>query len=139
VADALRTRADAAGVGDRLELRPAVDRDAQPRLFAEHDALVFPVRWSEPFGLVPLEAMSFGRPVVSTAVGGQAEYLQDDENALIVPVDDPGAVATAVRRLAADPGLRARLRAGGLRTAAGLDEAGFQEDVERAIRRAAGR
>ncbi|CAB4959730.1 unannotated protein [freshwater metagenome] len=139
VAAALRARADAAGVGGRLELRAAVDRTALPALFAEHDALVFPVRWSEPFGLVPLEAMSHGRPVVSTAVGGQAEYLEDGGNALVVPVDDPGAVAAAVRRLAGDPDLRARLRDGGLRTAAGLDETRFQEGVETAIRRAAGR
>lgn len=138
VAVDLRRRADALGLGDRVDLRPAVDRDALPALFAEHDALVFPVRWSEPFGLVPLEAMAHGRPVVSTAVGGQAEYLEDGENALVVPVDDPGAVAAAVRRLTADGDLRARLRAGGLRTAEGLDEADFQDAVVRAIRQAAG-
>lgn len=137
VAHDLRARADRAGAGDRLELRPAVDRAALPGLFAEHDALVFPVRWSEPFGLVPLEAMSFGRPVVSTAIGGQAEYLRDGDNALVVPTDDPIAVAAAVRRLATDADLRARLRAGGLSTAAGLDEATFQAGVEDAIVRAA--
>jgi glycosyltransferase involved in cell wall biosynthesis len=139
VAADLRARAVRLGVADRLELRDAVDRDALPALFREHDALVFPVRWSEPFGLVPLEAMSFGRPVVSTAVGGQAEYLRDRENALVVPVDDPAAVARAVARLAGDPGLRARLRSGGLKTAAALDEAGFQDEVVAEIRRAAGR
>ncbi|MDO9408618.1 glycosyltransferase [Patulibacter sp.] len=139
VGDDLRARADRAGVGHRLELRPAVERDALPALFADHDALVFPVRWSEPFGLVPLEAMSFGRPVVSTAVGGQAEYLEDGDNALVVPVDDADAVAGAVRRLAEDDDLRSRLRAGGLRTATGMDETRFQAGVEAAIRRAAGR
>lgn len=136
VAADLRRRADAAGVGGRLTIRSAVDRDALPALFAMHDALLFPVRWSEPFGLVPLEAMAHGRPVVSTAVGGQAEYLRNGENALVVPVDDPGALAAAVGRLAEDDGLRARLRAGGLETAAGLDERAFQAGVEAAIRRA---
>jgi glycosyltransferase involved in cell wall biosynthesis len=81
--------------------------------------------------------MSFGRPVVSTAVGGQAEYLRDGDNALVVPVDGPPALAGAVRRLADDGELRARLRAGGLRTAAGLDERLFQDGVLDAIRRAA--
>lgn len=137
VAADLRRRADARGLGDRVDLRPAVDRDALPALFADHDALVFPVRWSEPFGLVPLEAMAHGRPVVSTGVGGQAEYLQDGDNALVVPVDDPAAIAAAVRRLAADDALRSRLRAGGLGTAAGLDERAFQDGVVAAIRRAA--
>ncbi|WP_026911906.1 glycosyltransferase [Patulibacter minatonensis] len=139
VAADLRRRAEDAGTGDRLELRPAVDRSALPTLFAEHDALVFPVRWSEPFGLVPLEAMSFGLPVVSTDVGGQAEYLDDGDNALVVPVDDPAAVASAVARLAADPGLGSRLRSGGLRTAAAHDERDFQAGVEAAIVRAARR
>lgn len=139
VAGDLRRRADAAGTGHRLALRPAVERDALPALFAAHDALLFPVRWSEPFGLVPLEAMAFGRPVVSTGVGGQAEYLRDGENALVVPADDPGAVAAAVGRLAGDDALRDRLRAGGLETAAGLDEERFQAGVESEIRRAAKR
>lgn len=137
VADGLRARADRAGTGARLDLRPAVDRADLPELFAAHDALVFPVRWSEPFGLVPLEAMSFGRPVVSTAIGGQAEYLRDGENALVIPADDATALAAAVRRLTTDADLRARLRSGGLATAAGLDEAAFQAGVEDAIRRAA--
>ncbi|MEV4419762.1 glycosyltransferase [Patulibacter sp. NPDC049589] len=139
VADDLRRRADRLGVGDRLALRGAVDRSALPALFAAHDALVFPVRWSEPFGLVPVEAMSFGVPVVSTAIGGQAEYLRDGENALVVPVDDPGAVADAVTRLSGDAALRSRLRAGGLATAAGLDERTFQAEVRRVILRAAER
>jgi glycogen synthase len=139
VADDLRRRAERVAVGDRLDLRPAVDRADLPPLFAEHDALVFPVRWSEPFGLVPLEAMSFGVPVVSTAVGGQAEYLDDGDNALVVPVDDPAAVAAAVSRLSGDDALRTRLRAGGLRTASAHDERDFQAGVEAAIRRAARR
>ena len=139
VAGDLRRRADGLGLGDRVDLRPAVDRADLPALFADHDALVFPVRWSEPFGLVPLEAMAHGRPVVSTAVGGQAEYLEDGTNALVVPVDDPGAIAAAVRRLADDRDLRARLRAGGLRAAAELDERAFQDATVRAIAAAAAR
>jgi glycosyltransferase involved in cell wall biosynthesis len=83
--------------------------------------------------------MSFGRPVISTDVGGQAEYLEDQDNALVVPIDDPAAVAAAVGRLAGDPEVRSRLRAGGLRTAEGLDERAFQSGVEAAIRRAARR
>lgn len=139
VADALRARAERAGVGARLDLRPAVDRADLPALFAAHDALLFPVRWSEPFGLVPLEAMSYGRPVVSTAIGGQAEYLREGDNALVVPTDDAPALAAAVRRLATDPDLRGRLRAGGRATAGGLDETVFQAGVEDAILRAARR
>ncbi len=84
--------------------------------------MLFPVTWPEPFGLVPLEAMACGRPVVATATGGAAEYLRDGENCLIVPVDDPQSLAAAVQRLAADEALRAGLVAGGHATAARLTQ-----------------
>ncbi|WP_320671685.1 glycosyltransferase [Patulibacter defluvii] len=139
VAAALREQATRLGLGDRVELRGAVPHDQLPQLLDEHDALLFPVRWSEPFGLVPLEAMAHGRPVVATAIGGQSEYLRDGENALVVPPDDPRAIAAAVRALAADEPLRARLVADGRTTAAGLDERQFRATVERTARLAAGR
>jgi glycogen(starch) synthase len=105
------------GLGDRvLELGPRA-RAALPDLYASADAVLFPVRWEEPWGLVPLEAMGVGRPVIATARGGSGEYLRDGSNCLTVPAGDPGAIAEAVRRLAGDPDLRARLREGGFDTA----------------------
>ncbi|HEV2769871.1 MAG TPA: glycosyltransferase, partial [Solirubrobacteraceae bacterium] len=68
--------------------------------YAAADAVLFPVTWDEPFGLVPLEAMSVGRPEVATGTGGSAEYLRDGENCLLVPPGDARALAGAVRRLA---------------------------------------
>ena len=59
------------------------------RLYREHDAVLFPVRWDEPWGLVPLEAMGSGCPVVATGRGGSGEYLRDGENCLLVPPADP--------------------------------------------------
>lgn len=53
--------------------------------YAHADAVVFPSRWDEPFGLVPLEAMTQGTPVVATRRGGSAEYLEDGVNCLAVP------------------------------------------------------
>jgi len=67
---------------------------------------------------VPLEAMGVGRPLVAVARGGARTYLRDGENSLLIPAEDPRALAAAVRRLADDGELRARLRAGGARTAA---------------------
>jgi glycosyltransferase involved in cell wall biosynthesis len=75
------------------------------------------VRWQEPFGLVPLEAMASGTPVVAVAAGGAAAYLEDGRTALVVPPDDPAALATAVGRLQGNDRLRATLRANGRRTA----------------------
>jgi glycogen synthase len=94
--------------------------------------VLFPVRWEEPWGLVPLEAMAAGRPVVATATGGAAEYLRDGENALVVPPDDPVALAAAVRRLE-DEGLRARLVAGGRATAARYPRAAFDAALVAAV------
>ena len=72
----------------------------------------------EAFGLVPLEAMASGCPVIATGVGGSSEFCLDAINCLLVPPKDPSALASAVCRLAANPALRRRLVEGGLRTAA---------------------
>ncbi len=93
--------------------------------YAAADAVLFPVTWEEPFGLVPLEAMSVGRPVVATGTGGSAEYLRDGENCLLVQPGDARALAGAVRRLGADAALRERLVAGGRATAARFTEEGL--------------
>jgi glycosyltransferase involved in cell wall biosynthesis len=85
--------------------------------YAAADAVLFPVRWPEPFGLVPLEAMACGTPVAGVAAGGAAGHLRDAETALVVPPENPPALAAAVARLAADPALRHRLRRSGRRTA----------------------
>lgn len=124
--DRLRERADGAvrfaGHGD-----PAA-------AYAAADAVLFPVTWDEPFGLVPLEAMSVGRPVVATGTGGSAEYLRDGENCLLVPPGDARALAAAVARLAADPPLREHLVAGGRRTASGFTEAALAERLDAEVR-----
>ena len=116
-----------AGSGDRRledELRRAgvelLGPLAPPALAAEYgraDAVLFPVEWAEPWGLVPLEAMAVGRPVIATGTGGSAEYLRDGENCLLVEPAAPDQLRAAVARLASEPGLRARLREGGLATA----------------------
>jgi glycogen(starch) synthase len=125
------------GVDERVAFtRP--DRDAVPAAYAAADAVLFPVVWEEPWGLVPLEAMASARPVVATGAGGSGEYLRDGENCLLFsPRDDPAALAAAVRRLADDEGLRDRLRTAGLATAESLSEESFNEAVRAAIERAA--
>jgi glycosyltransferase involved in cell wall biosynthesis/Tfp pilus assembly protein PilF len=65
----------------------------------------------------PQEAMAAGCAVVCTATGGAMEYCRDGENALLVPVKSPQAIADAVERLIRDPALREKLVQGGLATA----------------------
>ena len=101
--------------------------------YAAADVVVFPPEWDEPWGLVPLEAMSVGRPVVATGTGGSAEYLADGENCLLFPPGDAEALAAAIRRLAGAPDLRARLVEAGRRTAAHHTEAAYNDAILRAI------
>src|SRR4051794_13753030 len=114
---------------------------AAPGTVADHyaaaDAILFPVVWDEPWGLVPLEAMSVGRPVAGSATGGAQEFLRDGENCLLAERGDASALAAAVRRLGGDPALRARLVAGGRETAARFTEDAFVERILEAIAAAA--
>lgn len=129
----LRDLARELGLDDRVRFSGHLGRAEIAAAYARADAVVFPVRWEEPWGLVPLEAMGKGRPVVATGRGGSAEYLRDEENCLLFEADDADALATALRRLASEPPLRDRLRAGGLETAASYTEPRYNQAVERAL------
>jgi glycosyltransferase involved in cell wall biosynthesis len=133
----LRVEARRAGCAERLRFLPQMTAAELRGAYAELDALLFPVRWAEPWGLVPLEAMGVGRPVVATARGGPREYLREGDNALVVPRDDPAELAGAVERLAVDAGLRDRLVAGGRRTAARFRSADFERRIVEELERAA--
>jgi glycosyltransferase involved in cell wall biosynthesis len=134
----LRALARQLGVEAQVEFSGQRRRAEIAAAYAAADVVAFPVRWEEPWGLVPLEAMAKGRPVVATGRGGSAEYLRDGENCVLFEAGDADALAAAVRRLADDPGLRARLRAGGLETAPRHTEAVLNEAVERELLAAAG-
>ena len=71
----------------------------------------------EAFGLVPLEAMASGCPVIATGVGGSSEYCLDGVNCMRVPPGDPAALARAVQQMALSQDLCQRLVEGGFRTA----------------------
>lgn len=77
-------------------------------LRANHPVALIASRY-ENMNYTLLEAMSAGQAIVSTAVGGPAEVLEDNETALMVPPEDPAAMANALRRLLDNPALAARL------------------------------
>jgi glycosyltransferase involved in cell wall biosynthesis len=97
-------------------MRGRVARDAMPALLRSADAVVC-VPWYEPFGIVPLEAMACGVPVVATAVGGQIDSVVHGVTGVHVPPRDPSALAAALRELLADRERRAALGAEGRRRA----------------------
>ena len=85
-------------------MRGQVPRDAMPGIFRSADAVVC-APWYEPFGIVPLEAMACGVPVVAAAVGGLRETVVDQKTGLHVPPRDPEALAEALGMLLGNPGL----------------------------------
>jgi glycosyltransferase involved in cell wall biosynthesis len=117
----LRAVAAASGVAGRVRFLGAVPAPAVPALLAAADVVVC-APWYEPFGIVPLEAMAAGRPLVATAVGGILDSVRaegPDRTGLLVPPRSPGALAAALRTLLADPAAAARLgRSGAERVAA---------------------
>lgn len=82
-------------------------------LMAAADIFVLP-SLAEPFGLVLLEAMALGRPVIATRAGGPLEIVVDGETGFLVPPSSPEALADAVKRLIADPDAGRRLGENGL-------------------------
>lgn len=114
---AMKAQVAELGINGRVRFHGWAGPDERLAAYREADVVVFPVRWKEPFGLVPLEAMGARRLVVSTAQGGSAEFLRDEENALVFRPDDAAALAGSVRRLAENGELRKRLLEAGARTA----------------------
>lgn len=125
----LRKLADDRGVSDRVEFCRS-SRSELAGVYADADVVVFPVLWDEPWGLVPLEAMAVGRPVVATGRGGSGEYMVDRENCLLFDSDDgAGALAGAVNELAENLSLREALTSRGAETAARFPSGAFDRAV----------
>lgn len=109
-------------------------RDELPALYAAADALLFPVLWQEPWGLVPLEAMAVGLPVIASRAGGGAwEYLREGENCLAFEPGHKAGLADSVRRLASDPEGGRELSSGGLLTARRYSEEAFHRALLGAV------
>ncbi len=111
---ALTALAQSLAVGDRVEftgaLSPAEVRDR----YREGGVFVMPAvtDWKgeqEGFGMVLVEAMAFGLPVVATRSGGIPDIVRDDDNGILVPERDVGALTRGIARVLDDPALAARL------------------------------
>jgi glycosyltransferase involved in cell wall biosynthesis len=100
------------GVVDRVCLAGQVDRRRMPALLRSADVVAC-VPWYEPFGIVPLEAMACGVPVLATAVGGLIDTVVDGITGVHVPPRRPRELIATLRQLLANPGRCAALGAAG--------------------------
>jgi glycogen synthase len=109
--------AASAGVTDRVRFLGRIAHEALPAHYAAADLVVVPSRY-EPFGLVALEAMAAGRPLLAADVGGLAETLPPGEPVMRFPPGDAAALAARAGALLGDPDLRRRVAGLGRRRAA---------------------
>ncbi|WP_428564903.1 MAG: glycosyltransferase [Solidesulfovibrio sp. DCME] len=120
--DTLAGRIATAGLGGRVLLPGRIPDAELPHWLAACDVFCLPsVSRAEMFGIVQLEAMAFGKPVVSTAIPGSgvAWVNRHGETGLVVPPGQAGPLAEALSLLLGDPALCARLGQGGREAVAG--------------------
>ena len=105
----LRELARELNVEALVELTGYVEGEALVDLYRRSDVFAMPTTHDEGFPYVILEAMTAGLPIVTTATRGPADELIEGTHVLFVPAHDPGALATALERILADPALARRM------------------------------
>jgi glycosyltransferase involved in cell wall biosynthesis len=116
------------GVAERFRFLGEIE-DTAPRM-ADADVVVVPSIWGDACPSAVSEGLASGRAVIATAVGGVPEIVGDSGNALLVPADDAGALASAIARLVRDPEYRLELgRLGRARARDALDERTYHAAV----------
>jgi glycosyltransferase involved in cell wall biosynthesis len=113
--DRFRKEVRDAGLENKLTINDF--RADMPDVFAAFDVFVLPSILPEPFGLVVIEAMASGKPVVATAPGGPSETVVDGETGFLVPPSDASAMVQALEVLLADPQRRVSMGDAGRRRA----------------------
>ena len=85
--------------GDQIVYEGEVTMERKRELFAKASAFLFPITWPEPFGLVMIEAMACGTPVVAMRQGSVPEVVDDGKTGFVVAADDLDAFVAAVGRV----------------------------------------
>ena len=133
----LRRKADELGIGGAVRFAGQVGDAELDAFYADAALLAVPSRWPEPFGMVGLEAMRRGLPVVGFAVGGIPDWLEDGVTGILAEPGDPRSLADAMARLVDDPALASALgEAGELKAER---EFAFADSMEKLLAYLAGR
>ena len=104
----LKELCDRYGLGDMVTFLGKRDQDTLPYYYSAAEAVVMPSQY-ESFGMVALEAMACGTPVVASEVGGLAFLVRDGETGYTVPASDPEALAAKLKDIIIDKDLRHRM------------------------------
>ena len=121
-------------LGDRVRFTGYVPNDSMPEYYRLADLVCEPTLVEEAAGLVAVEAMGCGRPVLATRSGGMPEYL-DGSQAVLVDRDGnvAGQLSFAIRMLYEHPDLRAQMSTAGAKTAQRYSSARFYDDFVRIV------
>ena len=107
----LRSLIESHGLADSVHMHGFAPQTELAAAFAGHDLYLFCSTWDEPFSGGLLEAVCSGIPTIATTTGGSPEAVRHEENGLLVPPGDAGALADAVVRFMHDPELYGRVGA----------------------------
>jgi glycosyltransferase involved in cell wall biosynthesis len=114
---ALEALARDLGLEHRVRFLGWVSGAERGRLLRDARVLALPSSWDEAFGIVGIEALGLGTPVVATSVGGIPSWLTHEKTGLLVPRADDVELAAALRRILDEPGLAAEMGAAGVEVA----------------------
>jgi glycogen(starch) synthase len=106
----LHAQADRLRLAERIRFVPLKQRCDIPAVMRDHDVLLFPSIWDEPFGITILEAMASGLPVVATGTGGSGEIVRHEDTGLIAAPGDAQGLAEQIHRLKGSASLARLLR-----------------------------
>lgn len=123
----------------RVVMLGSVPHERLPAYHAAADAFVSPATGQESFGIVLVEAMAAGVPVVATDIPGYREVVRDGVEGLLVPPNDPEALARALRRVLSEPELSFELGRSGRVRAATFSWGVVAPRIEAIYERVAGR
>ncbi|HTB83410.1 MAG TPA: glycosyltransferase family 4 protein [Candidatus Sulfotelmatobacter sp.] len=107
----LHEMASRPGLAGKINFLGKVPRADLPGIYRDHDILVFPSEWDEPFAITPLEAIASGLAVAGTTTGGSSELFRERETAMTFRAGDAADCARAIRELCADENLLQKISA----------------------------